>query len=688
MTDWLDTEVRAYHSRKIASLHAHVVPRGGTYVTTLVIPDPVLRVCALDARSRKPIVNAALAGAWVLPAGAPTPTPKEDLAAHAVLHLPQPIEWDLRRDPPILHTPKVGFGKSVGGHQAKEDWSKLKNALNLLGYGAGSGPKSDRRLEIALEQFRTDFLLPSPKPKAKDTTTIPRVIAEYNKRAFKMARRYLVAYGQECPPGEKWDAAAEKALLAWQKIWLKLPDKKLTKHPTAKICAALVAENARHFATDGKGVVSLPIPLSSMKSGFTLVVSFQQFGVIAAKDAPKWRAAGEVLVEWSGKQDLAAGTLGWRLRGPGDQTAVDALPEFRWCHAISVPAIPKLSFADLPAADAAKAGLNAQYGPNAAADVDLIGLVWCQPAWDDLSDPATKESNEHVVMPRYRPDATEVPTAGLGGPRRRHLHIVTKWMGKDPEFYGWLDAPSVGTTHFRGNSNPGYRHKGVDVYVKERGDPVFAVHGGIAMKNKPQPSGAGDWLTVRDPTHSKVHLQYFHLNEVGFDSKTVRAGEIVGSFGHTGNINGDSAAPNHCHMEHHGDVDSNFALASLTGDDENKVCFPSPEETPRVFPCKCNVEETPTLADCRFEDPKFTNGCWAPKRLVCPHMLDSEQTFRRQAQLRYLGETVVVNGTDDKQYKKAINSFRAKNGLPAGDTMDAVVAAALDGAAPIIAPER
>ncbi len=85
----------------------------------------------------------------------------------------------------------------------------------------------------------------------------------------------------------------------------------------------------------------------------------------------------------------------------------------------------------------------------------------------------------------------------------------------------------------------GRRHEGVDMEA-DRGTPVVAVRDGSAEFKRSNLGGKAIWLTA--PTGERFY--YAHLDEWEGESREVRAGEVIGYVGQTGNARGD-----HLHFE-------------------------------------------------------------------------------------------------------------------------------------------
>ena len=101
------------------------------------------------------------------------------------------------------------------------------------------------------------------------------------------------------------------------------------------------------------------------------------------------------------------------------------------------------------------------------------------------------------------------------------------------------------------------RHDGVDVFAPE-GTPLVAVDDGFASFGT-DPLG-GNVVNLRAPDGARYY--YAHLSSFEGGSRQVRAGEVIGRVGTTGNAAGK---PPHVHFEVHPGIggSSAYAYASL-----------------------------------------------------------------------------------------------------------------------------
>lgn len=113
-----------------------------------------------------------------------------------------------------------------------------------------------------------------------------------------------------------------------------------------------------------------------------------------------------------------------------------------------------------------------------------------------------------------------------------------------PVVVGTLDAcPVAGASEFDDSwgdpRSSGREHEGVDM-VADRGTPVVAVFDGDAEFKRSNLGGNAIWLTAT----TGERFYYAHLDAWEGSSRAVRAGEVIGYVGQSGNAVGD-----HLHFE-------------------------------------------------------------------------------------------------------------------------------------------
>jgi murein DD-endopeptidase MepM/ murein hydrolase activator NlpD len=106
-----------------------------------------------------------------------------------------------------------------------------------------------------------------------------------------------------------------------------------------------------------------------------------------------------------------------------------------------------------------------------------------------------------------------------------------------------LDGPASFEDSWGWARSGGRSHEGVDM-IADRGVPVIAVRDGDARFNTNSLGGRAIWLTTDDGDK----FYYAHLDDWEGESRTVRAGDVIGYVGSTGNAHGP-----HLHFETHPD---------------------------------------------------------------------------------------------------------------------------------------
>jgi hypothetical protein len=233
-------------------------------------------------------------------------------------------------------------------------------------------------------------------------------------------------------------------------------------------------------------------------------------------------------------------------------------------------------------------------------------------------------------------------------------------------------------------------HQGLDIHARKGCDPVFALHGGKLTWQTGGAGGRAIRIAWDGPPAASKSIQYLHLDdrEDALKNKRVRAGQIIGIAGRTGNLYKTSHQPGHVHLnvgriwdpKKNDDVINHLRRTvkdgvkdrvkdSETGKKElklvkppdpyNAACIPH-NDTPLLFPCYCEVTlkreprhqwDYVDPSTCKFSNTYIVSACWAVAELKCPHMpkeisvADVEGSsakfnakLRLQAQLRYLYE--------------------------------------------------
>lgn len=711
----------------------------------------LLRLQLLDCRSGQPV-----AGKLV---------EEIRIDGQVLVRLATPLAWDLVRQY-IIATNADGLPRR--GLFTPKDPSGLVRQLQALGY-----PAKGTRYMAPLKSFKTDWndhlwQLHGESGPDEKTTSIQawqaRIMKEYNRRFNFAAQVQLTALGYDCLADDgKWEQASIQAYQDWQSAELQRtrPVNDVTREDAARLQQA-----RKRFATDAGGVLRIPIKADKVKQGFTVRVSFPEFPLVREAGPLERRTPDpgptDFTIEWEQGGDAAGGA--WHVRPKGSAEARATLPRFADALECRVPACPDRDWKALSGKQ--PGAFSRHFGPGKdAPELVAFTLVWCQPVWDGIADPAPDRRwneaallqrdgergfNLHVVTtyhdlggsdtyggkgyglyeheyePRFRGKAPLTERGGLGRLRalgypvgnedpnaseplltlnelhalyRRELaaaqcasggfeigrrcmqpiwdfqaaHTLQKTGIIDGATLARLEQKLPGRRQEWGDDRDG--HQGFDLHVlagnqeiggSRAGSPVFALHGGVVARTLrwtgSAKAAAGNYILLAwaGQKEKANAAGYLHMDKLLVErGAPVRAGQVVGLGGRTGNFGGKQPAgsdhvtvsqwPSHVHLN----VGLQNALYE-SPDSCNRCCLPH-AGSPLLLPCACEVPAAAhDSTQCRFGQTRFAAVCWAVAELRCPHMTDPvtadqfesgqdddatcKARRRVQAQLRHLRE--------------------------------------------------
>jgi murein DD-endopeptidase MepM/ murein hydrolase activator NlpD len=574
------------------------------------------------------------------------------------------------------------------------------------------------------------------------------LIRIYNTKCYRAAQFHLASLDfyprddpglkdgvLDAPDSGKWTAGWKDAFKAWQQVTFRRAKDNCFDWIKRKEEGAALKEQRRGFITDERGDIFVPIPVSMLSQPVSVAVSFPDFAVLAEATLKEYQASGTKLHRGVGYKILddesrgpmipKAGTTqfsiewepgsqktgwdqpwGWRCGIEPSQSDSErkGFKEFRTAWKFEIPAFTQAELDDTTGAEwralhkRTKAFSLFYDSGSDAAEFVLFALVWSQPVWDQFKDPlpglGDAASNDAYLWPA---------TDGLGSdreptdPRVRdsglRMHIVTQYydLGGTDKFggkgYGLFEhdhtaAGGAAATRWRGGDG----HHGIDVHAAI-GDLFFAVHAGEAS-HSPNSGALGRYIAItwKDSNGISRRIGGGHLSAAeGTFKRHVRAGEIIGEAGRTGNLSATSNQAGHIHLNvgQAGNAGP-FNLVYEAADEANKCCIPTNYRTPLLFPCRCaTVQDHAALSGCKFENIGIANACWAVNDLACPHLprdqvklsdlkSDDKNAAKRQvqAQLRKLDH---YTGSLDGDWGKFENTVKVtKSG---GDDIRAAASA-------------
>lgn len=594
--------------------------------------------------------------------------------------------WDISKHLPLY---KKGtqwmLGKQALTGTLKGHGKASQIALTALGYNTGSpsetygatGKARYRKYQLDRGVAEAD-IKETPDEAGRDA-----IIKEYNTRCYKMAQFHLAASGY-CPGGGEcddqsfvdgdatgdWTADWKTAYHNFQKIELGAKDP-YDWVKTADGGKALI-DARKNFVTDGQGIIRVPVPIASVKAGFSVEVSFKDFAIVAEatrdqfdKSAPGivsrdekapagsgQPAAGAThfSVEWvETTQDPARDKpWGWRVGRERSASAAarNAMAELRTSLKFTVPG----TGADNPdqkwsALHASKKVFSRWYNDVEDPEYVVFAMIWCQPVWDGIEDPDSSAAGPAISEKAY---------VFAGGDAHLNMHVTSVYHdlagsetygGKGYGLWEYVAAPKWRGKDEEDDEKGG--HQGFDIHAGV-GARVFAVHSGKVTNATQSVGGKIVSLTWKPVGDERASITYLHNSAFKIThNTTVRAGQVVSHAGRTGNLSAVSAQPGHVHVNVGGDN----ALYD-SPDVANRICLPTNGRTPLVFPCHCEVTSVASNPkDCDF-NKDFAKTCWAVAELACPYMpatvtaadmtaagaTGSKARRRLQAQLRYMHE--------------------------------------------------
>lgn len=539
------------------------------------------------------------------------------------------------------------------------------------------------------------------------------VLQEYNTRCYLAAQFFLATLGYFPPDdtamedGEvneddigrdgssagEWSDEWSKQYKRWQQVRFGRAPTSCSDLIDKEADAKTLLEESRSFVTDDKGCIAVPVPVAKIQAGFKLEVEFKEFAIVAESTSKEEKGTNDILwrtytpqrldeieagvpftpspiggatgffAQWVDNQQTARkSNWGWKLNRPDPQETEKTLSrELKTSWVFEIPAFQvtdeEEDFTWLRMQRIHGCFSMFYDGSEFTPEFVLFAMVWCQPVYDEFDDPvvrgtgAAAGTNAFVWQNDGARGSSREPTDDGTRPVGMHLHIVTQYYdmgGSDPfggKGYGMYEHDDSPTT-WRGGDG----HHGIDVHAGVN-DHFFAVHAGTASYIASNGAlGRTVSLALKTASGTERTLSGGHLSDkVGTMPRFVRAGELIGITGRTGNLSATSNQAGHVHLNV-GRTDTTFHLLRDSPDPDNRCCIPTNYRTPLLFPCRCEtVADAATLSVCNFENSAIANQCWAVNDLACPHMprtvqlteltSSAKNTAKRriQAQLRKLG---------------------------------------------------
>lgn len=287
--------------------------------------------------------------------------------------------------------------------------------------------------------------------------------------------------------------------------------------------------------------------------------------------------------------------------------------------------------------------------------------------------PADQPNPRHYYVVRYR-EAEEHPSQAaaeaaasrdLG--KKRKSYIVKKddqwWVYREKEIDN--DFHVAGPFRKIKQAKAEFdkkMHHGIDIAGNE-GDRVFALSGGKTRTAETQ-GGGGNIVAIYPWRKEEAKkFQYLHMKEFRCEKdQLVKAGDIVGLMGRTGNPTKDS--PTHVHIQARDHSGNQLSMAGSLFPNLAPI-FPH-NKLPKLLPCAGDYGEHNDDANCARQcrarhtdnrDNSVPRSCWAYREGQCPYAAQYEKSLREPPPVR----------TDGK-YKNTIDvshaleaEFRSRN---------------------------
>jgi murein DD-endopeptidase MepM/ murein hydrolase activator NlpD len=177
-----------------------------------------------------------------------------------------------------------------------------------------------------------------------------------------------------------------------------------------------------------------------------------------------------------------------------------------------------------------------------------------------------------------------IPVTASAEPRPEHAMVEAAEDSEPDELLAIcpIDGAATYEDSWGWARSGGRSHEGVDM-IADRGTPVVAVGSGDAVFKRNRLGGNAVWLTA--PNGDKFY--YAHLDSFAGKSRVVKAGELIGYVGSSGNAHGP-----HLHFETlpGGNVENPYPHTFA-------ACVPTPEEIAAMAAHEANALNNPAVWD-------------------------------------------------------------------------------------------